>query len=199
MTATDWNHLGILATQYVPWLAPVLAALWAWATHVAPFLSDKRLQSIASQAVAAAEQWVVPLLLPNGNVDKSPLYNYADTILTTADKRLTSEQRRRYIESAVADLHALLGTFTPATPPTPAQAAQTTQVQDDLAQLQRVVSDLAGVVSSVAATKPAPTTKLTRTERGTFTSGAAPVVVSRGATVDPSMAAPPEQAAPTGA
>lgn len=185
MTTTDWNHLSLLIAQYVPWLVPFIAAVVAWGTRIAPWLHDKRIQSIASQAVRAAEQWVVPMLLPNGNVDKSPLYNYADTILATADKRLTPEQRRRYIESAVADLHALLGTFTPATPPTPAQVAQTTQVQDDLAQLQRVVSDLAGVVSSVAATRPAPTTKLARTERGTFSSGAAPVVVSAPAPTDP--------------
>lgn len=172
MTNTDWNHLSLLIVQYIPWLVPFLTAAFAWFMHVAPMLRDKRVQALAAQAVAAAENLIG---------DPAQRFAFVDGLLHDVFPTLKPEERKAIIEGAVTALHMALGTFQSAQPATPAQQAQATQAQADLAQLQKVVGDLVGVVAAQQSTNK--TTKLARTPAGTFAPTAS---VAEAAHPDPS-------------
>ena len=171
MTNADLHNLSLLIVQYIPWLVSFLTAAFAWFAHVAPWLQDKRVQALAAQAVAAAENLIG---------DPAQRFAFVDGLLHDVFPTLKPEKRKAIIEGAVTALHMALGSFQsaqPPTPPTPAEQAQAVKMAQDMEALKGVVSDLAAVVQ---AQQSAPrTAKLNRSATGQFSSAStAPVAVS---------------------
>ena len=158
MTTTDWNHLSLLIVQYIPWLVPFAAAVWAWLVKVAPWITDKRVQALAAQAVAAAENTIG---------DPAQRYAYVDGLLHDVFPRLSPDERHAIIEGAVTALHMALGSFQSAQPATPAQEQQAAQVAQEIAAIKQAIADLSATVQ--ASTPSAQTKKLAaRTPTGQF-------------------------------